>query len=144
MSERLQLYARFFETLSPETLEQLSTVLTEDARFKDPFNDVAGLTAIRRIFEHMYRETDSPEFRVLGFSESGEVGYLHWEMGYAFRRRPRQRLRIEGMSRVVFAEDGRVREHVDFWDPVEGLLSRLPGIGGLFRWTARRLRTPQN
>jgi len=144
MSQRIDRYARFFETLSPEALERLSAVLTEDARFKDPFNDVTGLVAIRRIFEHMYRETYGPEFRVLGASENGDVGYLHWEMHYAFRRRPQQRLRIEGMSRLVFAGDGRVCEHVDFWDPVEGLLSKLPGVGGLFRWTARRLRTPQD
>ena len=144
MSERIERYARYFETLSPEALDHLSSVLVEDARFKDPFNDVRGLAAIRRIFEHMYRETERPGFRVLGSSEAGDIGYLHWEMHYAFRRRPQRRLRIEGMSRLVFARDGRVREHVDFWDPVEGLLSRLPGVGGLFRWTARRLRAPQD
>lgn len=143
MSDRLNRYAAFFEQLTPEALSRLDTVLTEDARFKDPFNDVVGVDAVRRIFEHMYRETIDPGFRVLASAESVDAGFLQWEMTFALRRRPDQRLHIEGMSRVGFAADGRVREHVDYWDPLEGLLSRLPLVGGLFRLPSRLLRTPQ-
>lgn len=142
-SQRLQRYADFFEQLTPEALDALDGVLTGDAHFKDPFNDVHGLPAIRRIFAHMYAVTEAPRFRVLGMAESADTGYLHWEMQFALRRRPTRIWRIEGMSRLCFAEDGRVREHVDFWDPLESLLTRLPLVGALFRLPVRLLRTPQ-
>ncbi|HDP88795.1 MAG TPA: nuclear transport factor 2 family protein [Thioalkalivibrio sp.] len=142
-SQRLRRYAAFFEGLSPDALARLDEVLTEDAHFRDPFNDVHGLPAIRRIFEHMYQATEAPTFRVLGMSETGDVGHLHWEMRFSLRRGAAREWRIEGMSRVRFSDDGRVSEHVDFWDPVESLLARLPVVGALFRLPVRLLRTPQ-
>jgi len=36
-------YAEFFERLTVENLSELSTVMTEDIHFVDPFNDVRGL-----------------------------------------------------------------------------------------------------
>jgi steroid delta-isomerase len=39
----------------------------------------------------------------------------------------------------VFAPDGRVREHVDYWDPVEGLYDSLPVLGPALRLVRRRL-----
>ena len=39
--------AAFFETLSPASLGTLSTVYAEQARFKDPFNDVTGLLFLK-------------------------------------------------------------------------------------------------
>ena len=41
---------QFFETLSPQSLAQISAHYTPEARFKDPFNEVQGNAAIRRIF----------------------------------------------------------------------------------------------
>jgi hypothetical protein len=36
-----------------------------DARFIDPFNDVAGHAGIRRVFEHMFATLDEPRFEVV-------------------------------------------------------------------------------
>ena len=36
-------YRRYLETLTPETLKAISDYVTEDVRFKDPFNDVRGV-----------------------------------------------------------------------------------------------------
>jgi len=54
----------FFETLTPATLERLDQYYAPDARFKDPFNEVTGVPAIRAIFAGMYRQVDRPRFLV--------------------------------------------------------------------------------
>ena len=36
----------YFETLSPAALDRIDAIYTEDAAFKDPFNEVRGLSAI--------------------------------------------------------------------------------------------------
>ena len=41
-----------------------STFYAVDATFRDPFNHVRGVKAIRRIFEHMFLTVDEPQFRV--------------------------------------------------------------------------------
>ena len=47
-----------FEQLSPEGLSKIGEVYTAGARFNDPFNEVEGVSAIRRVFEHMYATLD--------------------------------------------------------------------------------------
>jgi hypothetical protein len=49
---------RFFETLAPETVPRLGEIYTEDATFKDPFNDVRALVDIQAIFAHMFETLD--------------------------------------------------------------------------------------
>ena len=47
-------YQLYMETLTPASLADLSTYVTEDVRFKDPFNDVQGIENMRAIFAHMF------------------------------------------------------------------------------------------
>ena len=41
--------ADFYETLTPASIATLGEHYAPDARFKDPFNEVAGIDAIRRL-----------------------------------------------------------------------------------------------
>ena len=53
-----------FEGLSPADLARLGEFYAPDARFKDPFNEVQGLPAIRAVFDHMYVALHEPRFVV--------------------------------------------------------------------------------
>ena len=55
---------RFFETLSPQSLPLLHRYYATQARFKDPFNDVTGLAAVRQVFDHMFVALERPRFVV--------------------------------------------------------------------------------
>ena len=135
-SDRLAAYIGFYETLVPESLERLERHFTGAARFRDPFNDVRGRAAIRGVFRHMFATTAAPRFAVTEAVESGEVAYLRWVFTCRVRGRS---LEIGGLSRVRFAADGRVAEHLDYWDPAAGLYERLPLVGALLRWLRRRM-----
>jgi len=50
---------RFFETLTLAQSQDLSGVYTDDAYFKDPFNEVRGLPAVTRIFQHMFVQVEN-------------------------------------------------------------------------------------
>ncbi len=41
---------RFYHDLTPESVARFPEFYTDDAYFKDPFNEVRGLAAIQRIF----------------------------------------------------------------------------------------------
>src|SRR6202000_564284 len=58
----LERLVRFYETLTPQSLAQIERLYAPDARFKDPFNDIRGLAAITRVFEHMYAQLHDPRF----------------------------------------------------------------------------------
>jgi ketosteroid isomerase-like protein len=132
-------YCALFAALRPEDLPRLPEFFVPEVRFKDPFNDVRGVEGVRAVFAHMFAATQGPRFEILEQSTSGDTGFVRWRFRFAPRGRPQAQRTIEGVSRVVFAADGRVAEHVDYWDPVEGLYDGLPLLGPILRLLRGRL-----
>ena len=135
----LERYAEFFAHLQPADLERLDVVFIENARFRDPFNEITGIAGIRAVFAHMYANCAMARFEILESVGDDAVGYLRWRLHFRLKRDRRDRRPLEGVSRVAFAEDGRVREHIDYWDAAGELYAQFPVIGALMRWLRRRL-----
>ena len=139
-TQRIEHLIGFFETLRPETLAHLEGHFAEQARFRDPFNDVRGSTAIRRVFEHMFETCETPRFEVDEWVADDRLAYLRWRFSFEAGA---TRKTIEGVSRVVFGDDGRVVDHRDFWDPAQQLYERIPILGRLMRALRRHLAADQ-
>lgn len=127
-----------FESLQPGDVAGLAALYTEDARFKDPFNDVQGHAALRRVFEHMFVALDGPRFVVTEAIVQGDRCFLVWDFLFRFKRWTREPQEVRGGSHLVFAPDGRIALHRDYWDAAEELYEKLPGIGAAMRWLKRR------
>lgn len=127
-----------FEALAPHDLARLGELYTDDARFKDPFNDVRGVPAIVGIFGHMFESLDEPRFTVRTRIVQGAQCFLTWDFTFRMRRFDRSLQTIHGGSHLVLAEDGRITLHRDYWDAAEELYEKLPVVGGLMRWLKRR------
>ena len=128
----------FFERLAPADLARLDDIYTSDARFKDPFNEVTGVPAIRRVFEHMFESLDAPRFVVRDLIVQGPQCFLTWDFVFRMRRFNRAEQLIRGGSHLQLAPDGRITMHRDYWDAAEELYEKLPVLGGLMRWLKRR------
>jgi steroid delta-isomerase len=128
----------FFETLAPDTLRRLDEIYADAARFTDPFNDVSGIAAIRRVFQHMFSTLDSPQFRIVLAVTEGDHAFLLWN--FRFRRQGRApAAMIHGSTHLRFAADGRIAWHRDYWDPAREVYESLPLLGAAMRWLRRRL-----
>lgn len=129
----------FYESLSPAALDRLGDFYTGDARFKDPFNEVHGVAAIRGVFEHMYTSLHEPRFVVTQRVVDGAQCFLVWEFRFRFRRFDTQTEQVvHGGSHLRLAADGRIEDHRDYWDAAEELYEKLPAVGALMRWLKRR------
>jgi steroid Delta-isomerase len=132
---------RFYESLTPQSLEaELAQIYAVDARFKDPFNEVAGLVPIAAIFAHMFTQLDRPHFVVTTTVLQGEQAFLTWDFMFTMRRFSSETQCIRGASHVIFGADGKVTMHRDYWDAAEELYEKLPVVGALMRWLKRRAR----
>ncbi|MBU4520549.1 MAG: nuclear transport factor 2 family protein [Gammaproteobacteria bacterium] len=132
----------YFEALTPQSVAQIGDFYTPDARFKDPFNEVQGIPAITRLFEHMFVALHEPRFVVTQQIVDGAQAFLVWEFRFRFKRFDTVTEQvIRGGSHLTLAEDGRIREHRDYWDAAEELYEKLPGLGVLMRWLKRRANT---
>ena len=134
-------YACAFEALTPATLPDLARLWTEDVLFVDPFNHVRGLDASLAVYRHMYLTTDDPRFQVLDVAATDAAAYLKWRMTFRPKGTP-ETWTIEGMSELAFAEDGRVRAHVDHWDAASQLYEKVWGLSWLMRLLRSRLKAP--
>jgi hypothetical protein len=127
----------FYEHLTPDSLTALPSIYTEQATFKDPFNEVQGLPAIHGVFSHMFETLNAPRFVVLSADTVGHTAWLTWD--FIIQRPRKKEWRIHGATRLSYASDGRIKQHRDYWDPAQELYARLPILGPLVRWLTRRL-----
>ena len=132
-TKRLDDLVGFFETLTPQSLERFPEFYAADAWFKDPFNEVRGVEAIRHIFEHMFQQVGNPRFVVTDRLAETDRAMLVWEFRFSRHGTPQI---IRGASHIHFDAGGRVISHRDYWDAAEELYMTLPVIG----WLMRRLR----
>ena len=134
-------YGRAFERLTPTTLSDLAALWTDDVLFRDPFNEIRGISASLAVYRHMFETLDDPRFVVLDVTASETAAYLKWRM--TFRSKGRlDTWTIEGVSELAVADDGRVRSHFDHWDAASQLYEKMPVLGVLMRWLKGRLKAP--
>lgn len=136
VDDRLRTLISAFETLTPATVDSLAALYADDARFRDPFNDVRGRAAVARIFSHMYSQVDAPRFEVTSSQCVADTAWLEWVMHFEMRGRPQA---IVGATRLLFDTQGRVTDHRDYWDAAQELYEKLPLIGSVLRAIRRRL-----
>ena len=139
MNQAVEKIVVFFETLTPQSVSRLGEFYTEDAFFKDPFNEVRGLKAVQRIFAHMFDALHEPRFVITARVVDGDQCFLSWDFHFRFKKfKPEACQTIRGATHIKFAADGRVRFHRDYWDAAEELYEKLPVVGGLMRWLKKR------
>lgn len=136
---RVARVVRLFESLQRADVAHLSDHYANDASFKDPFNDVRGPPAIRRVFDHMFEQVHSPRFVVHLALAEGDECFLTWDFLFRFRAGPRREQTVRGSTHLRFSADGRIAMHRDYWDAAEELYEKLPLLGTLMRWLKRRV-----
>jgi hypothetical protein len=124
-------YIAFFEQMRTENLAQLPGFFTEQAHFKDPFNDVRGIERISIVFQHMFETLTAPKFVVEETVMGSDAAYIKWQFTGQLKSKP---LTLVGVSRVVFDDHGLVSEHIDYWDASEQFYMTLPILGRILRF----------
>lgn len=135
--EKLDALLHWYATLDRASLARIAEFYGEGAEFKDPFNEVRGLPAIRAVFEHMFDSTDNPRFVILARMAQEDAGFATWRFEFALKGK---RYTVLGASHIRFDAQGKVSVHRDYWDPAEELWQKLPLIGRPVRWLRGRFR----
>jgi hypothetical protein len=139
-SQHIQWVIEQFENISPNTIDSLVTLYSEDAFFKDPFNEVKGHTKIKHIFTHMFTQVNNPRFVIKNTLENGSQACLIWEFIFQLKQSPNLDQVIRGCTWMTFNESLLITEHRDYWDAAEELYEKIPVLGGLMRWLKKRAR----
>jgi steroid Delta-isomerase len=130
----------FYEALTPDDVDRIGDVYTPDALFRDPFNNVRGVAAIRRIFADMFERLADCKFTILATVVDEGGALLTWDMTFRMRSYKSEAVQtIHGASHLKFDASGRIAYHRDYWDAADELYAKLPLIGPVMRYLKRRL-----
>ncbi len=130
---------QFFENLTEDTsIDDFKTIYHAQVKFKDPFNEVKGIDAVQHVFAHMYRNLDEPKFTITEYVDKADIAYVKWKFHFSFKN-DRSKEMFEGVSRLVMNNEGRVVEHIDYWDASEHMYEKMPIIGWLLRTIKRKI-----
>ncbi len=133
----LDMVVEFFETLTPQSCQQLHLIYSGDAFFKDPFNEVEGLDEIKPIFLHMFAQVGNPRFKIHSHVLQHNEAFLSWDFVFEMKRKPGVEQRIRGATHLRFNAVGRVNYHRDYWDAAEELYEKIPVLRSLMRLLKR-------
>jgi ketosteroid isomerase-like protein len=134
---RLDALLDWYRQLTPASLSRLPEFYTDDAFFKDPFHELQSREQLRHLYSEMFRTLEQPRFEILNTVREGHQAFLIWDMTFSVHGRP---MHIHGSSHLVFAEDGRVSAHHDYWDAAEEIYEKLPALGWLIRTIKKRIQ----
>ena len=99
---------RFFAEMTPAHLARLGDVYSADAWFKDPFNEVQGVDAVRGIFQHMYDSLNQPRFIVTTRVVQGSQCFLTWDFVFGLRGQTTE-ITVRGASHLWLAHPASPR-----------------------------------
>ncbi len=133
-NKSLSAYCKFLENLTIDDVSKLNAFVRNDIRFRDPFNDCLGLKNFEAILLDMFKYLAPFKFRVLDHSlideqDGSNTAFLHWHLQYTLKSRIKEKLEIEGVSKLSFDSEGKVSEHYDFWDAASNVYEKFPVIG---------------
>ena len=130
----------FYHELSPEGVARFPEFYSDNAYFKDPFNEVRGAAAIQRVFTHMFQQVAEPRFIVTEQVVDISGAMLVWEFHFRVRLWGKGTPQLmRGVSHLKFDADGKVDYHRDYWDTAEELYMKLPALGTLMRGLKRAM-----
>ena len=139
-SQHIQRVIEQFENVSPKTIDSLVALYSQDAFFKDPFNEVKGHADIRHIFTHMFTQVNNPRFVIKNTLENGSHACLTWEFIFQLKQSPNLDQVIRGCTWMTFNEALLITEHREYGDAAEELYEKIPVLGALMRWLKKRAR----
>ena len=140
VTARTQQLINQFESLSLESVDQLTNLYATHALFKDPFNQVIGREAIKQIFVHMFSQVNNPRFLINSVLEDDQHASLTWDFRFEFKSSPQHSEIIRGCTWFTFNDHDLITEHRDYWDAAEELYEKLPLIGSLMKWLKKRAK----
>jgi hypothetical protein len=127
-------YCEFFASLTSDFKDEtFYEFFAPHAVFEDPFQRVCTIEEIITVFRHMYTTLNNPRFIIKESMSHEKSGYIRWEFIYDTNR-------FEGVSHVVFNDEGLVVSHRDFWDAASNVYETIPLLGSLLRLIKHKIK----
>ena len=107
----------------------------ENVTFIDPTQETKGLDSYVEAQEKLVKRCDDVYLETHAISISGNCGFVEWTMGLKIMGKE---FIYPGTTRLIFAENGLIQEHRDYFDFCGPTFGPVPILGAFIRWLYSR------
>lgn len=120
--------------------EKVAAAYAENLYFSDTLNVITDRQDLIDYLAEVGNHIDDIQVTIMSVSHDKADVYVRWGMTTKFSVLGKDiDAQSVGISHLRFNQQGQIILHQDFWDSSEGLLTHLPFIGGVVRWTRRKM-----
>lgn len=136
-SQLIENFCRVYQSLNKENLALLKDIYSDSIVFKDAVQEVKGIDALTKYFEHLYENMNYCQFNILQLIEQSGQACIIWQMEYTHKKiKNGQPISVEGISYLQFSE--KIDSHQDYLDLGQMLYEHLPIIGPVIKTIKNR------
>ncbi len=117
------------------TKEQWARFYNESVIFIDPTQETVGLDSYIRAQEKLLQRCDDVYLETHAISINDNYGFVEWTMGLKIMGKE---FIYPGTTRLIFSENGLIKEHRDYFDFCGPTFGPVPVIGSFIRWLYAR------
>ena len=107
----------------------------EDVIFIDPTQKTKGLDSYVAAQEKLVKRCDDVSLETHAILINAECGFIEWTMGLKIMGKE---FIYPGTTRLIFAKNGLIKEHRDYFDFCGPTFGPVPILGTFFRWLYSR------
>ena len=124
------LFTKPYGAKSP-TKQKWSEFYNEKVIFVDPTQATEGLESYIKAQEKLLKRCDDVFLETHAISITGNCGFVEWTMGLKIMGKE---FIYPGTTRLLFGEDGLIKEHRDYFDFCGPTFGPIPILGSFIRF----------
>ena len=121
--------------IDPPTRKQWSKFYNENVIFIDPTQQTKGLESYINAQEKLIRRCDDIFLKTHQVILNSDIGFIEWTMGLKILGKE---FIYQGVTRLMFGENGLIKEHRDYFDFCGPTFGPVPVLGPFIRWLYSR------
>ena len=115
--------------------EEWESLYNDQVKFIDPTQEKKGIDAYIESQDKLIKRCDDVFLKSHSIAINKNIAFVEWTMGLKIKG---LEFLYDGTTRLIFDEEGKIKEHRDYFDFCSGTFGRVPIIGGFFRWLYSR------
>ena len=115
--------------------EEWESLYNKQVKFIDPTQERNGIDAYIKAQEGLVKRCDDIYLESHSIAINKNIAFVEWTMGLEIKG---LECLYDGTKRLIFDEEGKVKEHRDYFDFCSGTFGNIPVIGSFFRWLYSR------
>ena len=129
-----KLFTKLYGEDAP-TKSKWAEFYNDDVIFIDPTQETIGLDSYINAQEKLVKRCDDVYLETHAISINENCGFVEWTMGLKILGKE---FIYPGTTRLIFADNGLIKEHRDYFDFCGPTFGPIPILGPFIRWLYRK------